>query len=66
MYTFFVVLFSDEPIITHGLTLTSKIRFRDVVQVIRVSLIFDLCQTNEGKGLFSRVYIFYFCFLCFY
>ena len=28
--------FSDEPVITHGLTLTSKIRFRDVVQVIRV------------------------------
>ncbi|XP_078346086.1 1-phosphatidylinositol 4,5-bisphosphate phosphodiesterase zeta-1-like [Oculina patagonica] len=25
----------DEPVITHGLTLTSKIRFRDVVQVIR-------------------------------
>ena len=29
--------FIDEPVITHGLTLTSKIRFRDVVQVIRVS-----------------------------
>ena len=28
--------FSDEPVITHGLTLTSKVRFRDVVQVIRV------------------------------
>ena len=27
---------SDEPVITHGLTLTSKVRFRDVVQVIRV------------------------------
>ncbi|PFX17769.1 1-phosphatidylinositol 4,5-bisphosphate phosphodiesterase zeta-1-like [Stylophora pistillata] len=25
----------DEPVITHGLTLTSKIRFRDVVQVIK-------------------------------
>ncbi|CAH3162232.1 unnamed protein product [Porites evermanni] len=25
----------DEPVITHGLTLTSKVRFRDVVQVIR-------------------------------
>lgn len=25
----------DEPVITHGLTLTSKVRFRDVVQVIK-------------------------------
>ncbi|KAK3717332.1 hypothetical protein QZH41_011579, partial [Actinostola sp. cb2023] len=25
----------DEPVITHGLTLTSKIRFRDVIQVIK-------------------------------
>lgn len=25
----------DEPVITHGLTFTSKIRFRDVVQVIK-------------------------------
>ena len=35
------LLLSDEPVITHGLTLTSKIRFRDVVQVIRVSHSFN-------------------------
>jgi len=32
--------FPDEPVITHGLTLTSKIRFRDVVQVIKVIKVF--------------------------
>ena len=48
-------LFSDEPVITHGLTFTSKIRFRDVVQVIRVRikttnfLLFWYCFVPETK-----------------
>ena len=30
-------LFLDEPIVTHGLTLTTKIRFRDVIKIIKVA-----------------------------
>lgn len=37
-YSSFSSLKPDEPIITHGYTPTSRIRFRDVVQVIRVSM----------------------------
>lgn len=43
------IFVSDEPVITHGLTFTSKIRFRDVVQVIKV-------RSNVVHNCF-----FYFC-----